>query len=175
MLQVSESGGKFSAKTLFRLKPDQFGSTQHTPLFYQDHLFGVREKDKQLVCLDLQGHEAWASGTSHRFGSGPYLIADGLIYVLEDDGTLTMAEANTSAYKQLARVRVLQGHDAWGPMALVRGRLIVRDLTQMVCLDVSEGGVANDQPAPPTKEETKPEKKPEKKSGPFAEDPEEGK
>jgi outer membrane protein assembly factor BamB len=33
------------------------------------------------------------------------------------------------------------GVDCWGPMALVGGRLIVRDMTRMVCLDVAAGGV----------------------------------
>ena len=39
------------------------------------------------------------SGTAERdkFGSGPYMIADGLIYVLDDDGLLTMAEAAPAA------------------------------------------------------------------------------
>lgn len=178
MLQVSESGGRFTARTLFRLSPDQFGSTQHTPIFYQGHLFGVREKDKQLVCLDLQGRELWASGPRHRFGAGPYLIADGLIYVMDDKGILTMAEATTTGYKQLARAAVLPGHDSWGPMAMVRGRLLARDLTQLVCLDVTEGGVES--VLEPVQEAKKEEKKPADRpkpaeaDGPFAEEPDSG-
>ena len=86
MLQLEEQGGKIAAKTLFRLEPSRFGSTQHTPIFFDGHLYGVREKDKQLVCLDLDGNEVWSSGSQHRFGLGPYLIADGLIFVLNDYG-----------------------------------------------------------------------------------------
>jgi outer membrane protein assembly factor BamB len=137
MLQVKQEGERFVAETLFRLKPDKFGSTQHTPIFYGDHLYGVREKDKQLVCLDLQGNVAWTSGRQHRFGLGPYMIADGLIYVMSDDGLLTLAEATPEGYKQLAQHQVLEGPDAWGPMALVGGRLLVRDFTHMACLDVA--------------------------------------
>jgi outer membrane protein assembly factor BamB len=137
MLQVKEDSGRFAVKTLFRLSPSQFGSTQHTPIFYQGHLFGVREKDKELVCLDLTGKEVWTSGGQRRFGGGPYLIAGGLIYVLSDRGVLSMAEAGTSSYKELARAQVLDGDDCWAPMALVHGRLIVRDFTRMVCLDVA--------------------------------------
>jgi hypothetical protein len=29
-------------------------------------------------------------------------------------------------------------HDAWGPMALVNSKLICRDLTQMLCLDLGK-------------------------------------
>ena len=138
MLEVKKEGGRFAVKTLLKLKADRFGSTQHTPILLKDHLYGVREKDKELVCLDLSGKQVWASGSQHRFGLGPYLIADGLIYVMNDDGRLTMAEATPTGYKQLAQAQVLDGHDAWGPMALVAGRLLVRDLTRMVCLDVQK-------------------------------------
>ena len=138
MLQLERDDGKIVAKTLYKLGPAVFGSTQHTPIFYDGHLYGVREKDKQLVCLDLDGRVVWSSGSQHRFGLGPYLIADGLIYVLNDEGRLTLAEATPEGYKQLAQAQVLAGHDSWGPMAMAAGRLIVRDLTQMVCLDVTE-------------------------------------
>jgi len=139
MLQVEKQGDRFTTKTLFRLKAKQFGSTQQTPILYEGHLYGVREKDKQLVCLDLEGKELWASGAANKFGLGPYLVADGLIYVLDDFGLLTMAEATPEAYKPLGQFQAFEdGHDAWGPMALVAGRLILRDLTRMTCRDVSK-------------------------------------
>jgi outer membrane protein assembly factor BamB len=138
LVQLEERDGVFGPKTLARLKPGQFGSTQHTPVFFNGHIYGVREKDKELVCLDPGGKELWRSGPEHRFGIGPYLVADGLIYVMNDDGVLTMAEAGPNGYKQLGRARVLDGHDAWGPMAVAGARLLVRDLTRMVCLDVSK-------------------------------------
>ena len=66
------------------------------------------------------------------------MIADGLIFVLGDEGQLTLAEATPEGYRQLAQGQVLEGHDCWGPMALAAGRLMVRDLTRMVCLDVTQ-------------------------------------
>jgi hypothetical protein len=32
---------------------------------------------------------------------------------------------------------VLNGHDAWGPLALAGSRLLARDLDSMVCLDLA--------------------------------------
>jgi outer membrane protein assembly factor BamB len=138
MLQLERDKGRIVAKTLYKLGPGVFGSTQHTPIFYEGHLYGVREKDKQLVCLDPDGRVVWSSGSQHRFGIGPYMIADGLIYVMNDDGRLTLAEATAKRYRQLAEAQVLAGHDSWGAMALCAGRLLVRDLTRMVCLDVTK-------------------------------------
>ncbi|MBN2022719.1 MAG: PQQ-like beta-propeller repeat protein [Pirellulales bacterium] len=141
MMQLEDRDGALAAKTIFRLKPNRFGSEQQTPIFHEGHLFGVRQSDDQLVCLDLAGNEVWASGPKHRFGLGPYLIADGLIFALEDLGFLTVAEATPAGFRPLAQAQVLQGHDAWGPMALVHGWLLARDLTRMVCLDVSAEGM----------------------------------
>ena len=79
----------------------------------------------------------WTSGTAHRFGLGPYMIADGLLYLMNDSGLLTLVEPTPAGYKQLTQSQVLNGHDSWGPMAMAGGRLIVRDMTRMVCLDVT--------------------------------------
>jgi len=135
MMQLKEEGGKLTAETLFRLKPTVFGAVQQTPILFDGYIYGVRP-DKQLVCLDLDGNLVWNSGPSHRFGLGPYMIADGMIYVMDDSGLLTLATATPDGYEQLAQAQVLEGHDSWGPMAMAGGRLIVRDLTRMVCLDV---------------------------------------
>lgn len=137
MLKLAESNGKTTVSTAFRLAPAVFGSDQQTPLFFQNHLFGVIPGG-QLVCLDVSGKQVWASGTQARFGLGPYVIADGLIYALSDAGVLTMAEASPTGYRQLGQAKVLEGPEAWGPIAVAGGRLICRDLNNMVCLDVSK-------------------------------------
>jgi outer membrane protein assembly factor BamB len=53
-------------------------------------------------------------------------------------GTLRLVEANTTEYKELASAQVLSGHDVWGPMALSNGKLVLRDLTKMVCIEVGK-------------------------------------
>ena len=137
MLQLNGQGDAIEADVLFRLTADVYGSEQQTPIFYGGHIYGVNPGD-QLCCLDLEGNVLWTSTSAHKFGLGPYAIADGRIYVLEDDGLLTMAEATPSGYRQIAEAKVLEGPESWGPMAFVAGRLIVRDMNKMVCLDISE-------------------------------------
>jgi outer membrane protein assembly factor BamB len=51
-------------------------------------------------------------------------------------GMLRLLEASTTGYKELASAQVLGGHDVWGPLALSDGKLVIRDLTKMVCLDL---------------------------------------
>jgi outer membrane protein assembly factor BamB len=137
MLRLVETGGKVDVQTVFRLGANVFGSPQHTPIFYKGYIYGVRP-DYQLTCLDTNGKVVWTSTSAHRFGRGPYMIANGLIYIMNDSGLLTLVEARPSGYTQLAQAKVLEGPDSWGPMSVVSGRLILRDLTRMICLDIAE-------------------------------------
>jgi outer membrane protein assembly factor BamB len=136
MLQLEQQGEKIMPQVAFELEPDVFGSDQQTPIFYQGHIYGVRP-NKQLVCLDLDGTVLWSSGPQNTYGLGPYIIANGMLYVLNDDGVLSLIEAVPDAFRLIDQARVLEGHEAWGPPALVGGRLLVRDLTTLVCLDVA--------------------------------------
>ena len=135
IIQLEQENGIIQPRIMKRLKQREFGSRQQTPIFYQDYIYGVRP-DKRLVCLDVDGNILWDSGAD-KFGWGPYLIADGLIYVMDDDGVLTIVEATSRQYRNLDQVKVLSGKESWGPMALVSGRLIVRDMETLACLDIS--------------------------------------
>ncbi|MCH5373327.1 MAG: PQQ-like beta-propeller repeat protein [Planctomycetes bacterium] len=136
-LQLKQQGDAVIAEPGASLDRKQFNSEQQTPILYEGNLFGVRKhRGGQLVCLDLQGEEIWNSGQD-KFGHGPYMIADGMILVLGDDGLLLAAEATAEAYRPLWRFQVFEnGNEAWGPMAIATGRLVVRDLTRMACLDL---------------------------------------
>jgi len=113
-----------------------FGATQQTPILRDNHLYGVRP-DGKFVCLTLEGKPVWASGSGQSFGLGPFLMADGLIFAVNDKGLMRLIEATPAKYNLLAQAQVLKGSDSWGPLALAGGRLIARDLTRMVCLDVA--------------------------------------
>ncbi len=136
MLQLERAGDRFTPRTVFKLPAEVFGATQHTPVLYDHHLYGVRA-DGKFVCLTLEGKPVWTSQGSPQFGLGAFILADGLIYAMNDSGLLRLIQATPEKYTPLAQAQVLKGHDSWGPLALVGGRLIARDLTRMVCLDVA--------------------------------------
>ena len=137
MLEVKNQGGHYLVQTAFTLAPEVFGATQHTPIVYGNHIYGVRA-DGKFVCLDLQGKPVWTSESGQQFGLGPFLMADGLIVAMNDSGLLRLIQASPEKYDLLAQAQVLKGHESWGPMALAGGRLLVRDLTRMVCLEVGK-------------------------------------
>jgi outer membrane protein assembly factor BamB len=137
MLQLKMQGGKIVPQMLFKLPPNVFGSDQQTPICYKGYVYGVIPGG-QMACIDLNGKQKWTSGSQYRFGLGPYIIADGKIIVMNDQGVITVAAATPAGFKPLAQFRALTGQDCWGPMALAGGRLIARDLTRMVCLDMAK-------------------------------------
>jgi outer membrane protein assembly factor BamB len=137
-------GDSFSAESLQTLKPGEgLASEQQTPIFYKGHLFSILPKDagplrNQLVCChpDDLSKIVWSSGKTNRFGLGPYIVADGKFYIISDDGVLTVLRTSTKEYIQLAQAKVLDGVDAWGPLAIVKGMLLARDSHRLVCIDV---------------------------------------
>jgi outer membrane protein assembly factor BamB len=142
LFQVHDEGETLRLELLERFDKKTFACEQQTPIYYRDHLFAVLPNDggalkRQLVCLSLETGQAWASGSENRFGLGPFLLADDKLFVLRDDGLLTMVAADPAGYRQLAQAKVLDGHDAWGPMALVHDRLLLRDSKRMICLRVA--------------------------------------
>lgn len=138
MIRVAENGGSFSSDEVFRLEGNEWNSEVHTPVLFQDHIFAVGKKKRGLfTCLNLDGQQVWTSDSNAYFGLGGYILADGMFFVVEGKtGMLRLLEANTTGYKELASAPVLSGHDVWGPLALSDGKLLVRDLTKMICIDV---------------------------------------
>ena len=142
MLRVTEQGGAFSAEVLYEHAPkDGLACEQQTPIYSNGLLYGIMPKDAgalkgQFVCYRPDGSLAWSSGKTKRFGLGPFLLTDDRFLVLSDDGMLTLIEAGRTEYVQLAQAQVLDGHDAWGPMALAGRRLLLRDSKRMICLDI---------------------------------------
>jgi outer membrane protein assembly factor BamB len=137
MLRLSETDGNITTQLEFLHPTEVFGSIQQTPIYYEGYIYGVR-LDQQLVCLDLDGNVVWTSTSANKFGNGPFAIVNGFIYLMNDNGGLTLAQPRPSEYLPLAHAKVLDGHESWGPMAIASGRLIVRDTERMICLDISE-------------------------------------
>ncbi|MEI6970826.1 MAG: PQQ-binding-like beta-propeller repeat protein [bacterium] len=145
MFSVARDAGKYSVRQIYKLDKKVFASEQQTPIFYRGYLYSVLPADagaarKQAVCINPEdGQVMWTSGAGERFGLGPFMIADDKLLLLEDDGVLTMIRASEKGYIRLARARVLDGKEAWAPMAMAGGLLIVRDYGRMKCLDLRAG------------------------------------
>ena len=146
VLQLKKNGADFTVDVLQQYLP-RFGlaSEQQTPVYWQGHLFGILPKDagslrNQFVCVNPADCKKmiWTSGPTARFGLGPYFIADNKFFILDDEGTLTIIKPSTSKYSQLDQIKVIKdGADAWAPLAIANGYLILRDSKTMVCINMN--------------------------------------
>jgi len=146
MFRVTRDGGGWQASLLFKTERKQFASEQQTPIFRDGLLYAVLPSDgggdrQQLVCMTPEGERVWASGKENTFGLGPYVAeAGGLIYLLDDMGTLSLVRGGREGFKLLGRYALMEGkgRDAWGPMVLTDGRLYLRDSARLYCLQVGK-------------------------------------
>jgi outer membrane protein assembly factor BamB len=148
MFQVDKGASGFTARKLYDLTAAQFNSEVHTPILYKNHLFAVGSKPARglFTCISLDGKVVWQSpmpsgdaAASRTFGLGGFLLADGMFFILDGrTGMLRLIEASTTGYKDLASAKILagEGEEVWGPLALSNGRLVIRDMSEMVCLQV---------------------------------------
>ena len=136
LIRLKQAGEEVKTEEVFRLKQKEFACEQQTPILYQGYIYGLALPKGELVCLGLDGKRVWSSGVAHTFERGPLLLADGLFFVLHgQESTLHLVKAQAEGYAELAHAKVLEGHEAWAPMAMAGDRLILRDLKEMVCIE----------------------------------------
>lgn len=144
LLQVDKSGAKWTTSVLDQYKADKgLSSEQQTPILYKDMLISVMPKDGgglrgKLVCFQPSNLHSpvWSSAADERFGLGPYVIINDHLFALKDDGELYVYEIQAKALKLLKKQRIMEGVDAWGPMAYADGMLILRDAHVVKCLKI---------------------------------------
>lgn len=144
LLQVTSNAGKYNVAVVQKYKPQEgLASEQQTPIFFNGYLYGIQPKDagglrNQFVCFKADDCKkvVMGSGKSERFGLGPYIMADGKFFIVNDDGEMTIASVSPSRFTVLDKARIIDGQDSWGPIAITGGFLLMRDSKQMVCMDI---------------------------------------
>ena len=143
VLQITNSGPKWETSLVYHTRV--VAGHIHSPVFYRDRIYVMSFKEHHgtntgLVCLKPDGEPVWQTGPETQFESGPFLIADGMAFVLHGrTGELSLFELANTGPKLLAKTKLLEakGGQAWAPMALSDGKLLLRDQHQLKCLDVA--------------------------------------
>jgi outer membrane protein assembly factor BamB len=146
LLQLHEQNGTFQVEVLTSYRPGEgMSSEQQTPILANGYMYGVLPKDartlrNQLVCVRSADPTdiVWSSGPTSRFGLGPFILADGKFFLMDDDATLFIIQHSESGYVELDSVKLFDGHDAWGPLAIADGYLVLRDADKMICIDLKK-------------------------------------
>lgn len=109
-------------------------------VYYNGYLYGLSgEFDGRidLNCVDVKtGELLWSEKD---FGKGAMTLADGHLWMSTKAGDLVLVHCNPKGYLEKARVVGFLGDNRTVP-TIANGRLYVRDLKQVYCLDISSGG-----------------------------------
>jgi len=110
----------------------------HTCILLDGKLYGADER--KLKCVDfLTGQEAWSlnqvAGDGTRFGT--LVLCQGHFIFLTQSGQLSVAKASPSGFDAVGSNRVLSGR-CWTVPTIHNGRLYVRNLEKLVCLELGE-------------------------------------
>ncbi|HOU02655.1 MAG TPA: PQQ-binding-like beta-propeller repeat protein [Bacteroidales bacterium] len=147
-LRIDFDGTSFSAKVIEMHKAMEGASSdQHTPIITGNLLWTVMpenagELKKQLVCYNISDlrKPVWTSGKENRYGRGlgPYIVSNDRMFLLDDDANLYIYKLESSGASLLSQYRILDGIEAWGPMALAGNYLIMRDSRNLVSLYIGK-------------------------------------
>ena len=140
MIKVEKKAdGSYGVTELF--KNVDFGAHTQPPILYKDHFYAqytINERSDGLVCMSMDGQIKWKTGEIRLFNKGGAILVDGLLLSTDGNKMLYLIEPDPSGFKPLASAELLEPGENWAPMALVDGKLLIRDQKNLKCLAVAQ-------------------------------------
>ena len=147
-LKINFDGTAFSVKLVEQHKATEgIASDQQTPVLTGELLWTVMPENagvlkKQLVCYHVSDlrKPVWSSGKENRFGRGlgPYIVRGEKMFLLDDDANLYYFKLENSTASLISKHKIMNGIEAWGPIALAGNYMIMRDARNLVCLFIGK-------------------------------------
>ncbi|MCX6326822.1 MAG: PQQ-binding-like beta-propeller repeat protein [Bacteroidia bacterium] len=147
-IRINAEGSGYTASVLEKHKATNgISSDQQTPVIIGDYIWSLMPENagplkKQLVCYKKSDllTSVWSSGKENRFGRGlgPYIVSGDKMFLLDDDGKLYLFGIQKNSVILLTSHKVLNGIEAWGPMAIAGNYLIMRDSRNLLCLNIGK-------------------------------------
>ncbi|MFC1838235.1 PQQ-binding-like beta-propeller repeat protein [Thermodesulfobacteriota bacterium] len=135
LIEILKNGSSYEVKENMISK--KFGTHAHPAILYKGHLYGhCSNNDVQdgFVCMDLEGNIKWETGRNPVFDKGGLMLADDVIISSDGEKMLYLIEPTPAEFKVLAKAELLDTKQAWAPLALSDGKLLIRDQKQMKCI-----------------------------------------
>ena len=130
LLEITGSGDEIAVEEVWR--SETIRNYLSCWVYHEGHLYG--HDGAILKCVDAEtGELAWRARSQ---GEGTLIMADGKLIILTTDGELVVAEASPEAYKEIATAQILEGSCLTAP-TLAGGRLYLRNLSEIICLDLA--------------------------------------
>lgn len=109
----------------------------NSPILVDKSVYGIGDPGK-LICIDPEtGDVRWEQ---RGFGKGGIIVADGAIIAIDGNtGAVIMVKLDPEKYTELGRISPLsKDNKCWVPPVMADKKLLVRNRSELVCLDISE-------------------------------------
>ena len=128
------------------------GSQIHPAIQIGDHLYinhtendtskGARRKFAGLACVDPKtGKVVWNTGEEPFIGRGGSLYVDGKLIVQDAEGGIVyLVDPSPEGFKVISQFKATdpKRKQAWAPITVANGLMIVRDQDELACFDIRE-------------------------------------
>ncbi len=140
MLKITREGEKFEVEELFF--NTEIGCKMHPPVRSGNYLYmNSTGRPNQMECMTMDGKVVWEKGSAPAFGLGALILIDGLIINQNGkNGDIHLIKPSPEGYKEVGKASFFDSKksQAWAPLAFGSGKLIVRDMEKMVCIDLQQ-------------------------------------
>ena len=137
-MQINKNVDSYTVEEILHTK--EFETHAHPAILYKGHLYGHctnnTGKMDGFICMDLDGNIKWKTGKKPFFDKGGMILVDDMIISSDGSKMLFLIDPTPEGFKVLAQAEVLDTKQAWAPLALSDGKLIIRDQKQMKCVVV---------------------------------------
>ena len=129
LLEIGKADGKATVREVWnnRVMKNHFSSS----VLYEGHIYGFDNASLKCIVAET-GEQKWVQ---RGYGKGSLIVADGLLYILSDQGQLILAEATPAGFQEKGKVKVMEGK-TWTSPVVSHGRIFLRDDDEMIVLDV---------------------------------------
>jgi outer membrane protein assembly factor BamB len=132
LVKLSAADGRIAAKEVWRsaLMDNHHGGIVRVG----EHVYGAGHQKRGWFCLDLMtGRPLWNAR-----GKGSLTFADGMLYCLDERGTISLVEATPKALRVAGSFDVPKGGSGlyWAHPVVCGGRLYVRHADKLYAYDV---------------------------------------
>ena len=122
LLRLESSEGSIKASEVYfsRNMMNHYGSS----ILIDGHLYGFSGRILTAMRLDT-GEVSWKDRS---VGKGQIIYADGLLYILSEDGVVGLVDPDPAGYREISRFEIGQGdYPTWTLPVISNGRLYLRD------------------------------------------------
>jgi hypothetical protein len=131
LLKLAPAGAGIKASEVYFTR--EMKNHYSSSVLIGDYLYGYSSTILTAMKF-LTGEVAWRDRS---VGKGSVIFAEGLLYLVGEDGTIGLADATPEAYKERSRFTIAKGNrPMWAPPVIANGHLFIRDQDSLYMYDI---------------------------------------